>query len=63
MKRRRLRKTEHIKEDKIREKLIKANAHWNYWKLQLHWDNLEWLDQNNKHKEESILFLNSQVIH
>ena len=43
----RLSKIEKIKEDKIKENIFKANAHWNYWKLQIHWKNLECLDPIN----------------
>ena len=34
-------KMEQIKEEKIKVKLMKANAHWNYWKFQLYWRNIE----------------------
>ena len=34
IKRSRLNKKEKTKEEKIKEKICKYNAHWNYWKLQ-----------------------------
>ena len=43
-KRRRLIKTEQIKEDKIKENLMKSNTHWIDWKLQLHLNKLKWVD-------------------
>ena len=41
IKKRLLRKKEQNKEDKIRENLLKSNYHWNYWRFQLHWVELE----------------------
>ena len=45
IKRRQLSKIEQIKEDKIKEELINANAHWNDWKFPLHRNKLEWVYQ------------------
>ena len=38
--RRLLRKKDKTKVYKIKEKLMKSNAHWNNWKFQLHWKNI-----------------------
>ena len=40
-----LRKYEQIKEDKIKEKQMKANYHLNDCKFQFYWNKLEWVDQ------------------
>ena len=47
------------KEDEIKKKLYEANRYWNYWKFQLHWHKLEWVNTRGKIKREKpIQFLN-----
>ena len=38
------------KYDKIKNKLCKANRHWNDWEFQLHWNKLEWVNPRIKIK-------------
>ena len=50
------------KEDKIRKKLYEANKWQNYWKSQLHWYNLEWVNQRSKRKRKNpIQFLQISI--
>ena len=42
--RKKLSKKEQESQDAIQKKLYEANRWWNDWKLQLHWNNLEWVD-------------------
>ena len=32
---------------------MKANDHYNYWKLQLHWNKLEWVNPNTRNCEKN----------
>ena len=41
-------KTEKIREDRIKEKTMKAKNHWNDRKFQLHWKNIEWANPKKK---------------
>ena len=34
---------------------MKANDHWNYWRLQLHWNELDWLDSNTRDPKNNPL--------
>ena len=52
IKRRRFIKTEQTKEEKIKEKIMKDNAHWNYRNFQLNCNKIEWVDPKKKHQEE-----------
>ena len=36
-------KREKKKEDDTNNNNIKYYEHWNYWKFQIHWNNLEWV--------------------
>ena len=49
-------KTDKIKEGKIKENTMKDNARWNYWKFQLHWNNLEKVDSHPKIIKENQLY-------
>ena len=39
-----LSKTPQEKEDEIQKQLYEDNKWWNYWKFQLHWNKLEWVN-------------------
>ena len=54
--RRRLRKKEQIKEEKTKENIFKANGNCNDWKLQLHWDNIEWVGPNNRYHKNNTSY-------
>ena len=43
-----LSKTAQEKNDKIKQKLHTANSNWYDWKLQLHWNKLEWFIPRSK---------------
>ena len=43
------RKKDKIKEDNIKKKLHKTNYHWNYWKFQFSWNNIEWVDPKKRY--------------
>ena len=43
-------KSQH-KKDEIK-KLYEANRYWNYYKFQLHWHKLEWLNPKSQIKRE-----------
>ena len=46
------------KDDKIKRKLHPANGNCNYWKFQLHWNKLDWVDSRSKIKiKKPIRFL------
>ena len=32
----------------MKEKLFKANDHWNYWKFQFHCNNMHWVESNTQ---------------
>ena len=34
-------------EDKIKINLQTTNQNWNYWKFQIHWNKLEWVNPRN----------------
>ena len=36
--------------DYVQKKLYESNRWWNDWKLQLHWNNLEWVDTKSTTK-------------
>ena len=40
------------KYEEIKKKLYTANMNWNYWKFQLHWNKLEWVDPRSKTKRK-----------
>ena len=44
LKRKKLSKKAHERQDVIEKKLYEANRWWNDWKSQLHWNKLEWVD-------------------
>ena len=39
-----LSKTPQQREDEIQKQLYEDNKWWNYWKFQLHWNKLEWVN-------------------
>ena len=43
------------KEDEIKIRLTEANQYWNYWKFQIHWNRLKWVDPRI-HDERKNLF-------
>ena len=55
LKKRKLTKKPQEKEDEIKIKLQTANQNWNYWKFQIHWNKLEWVNPRN-HNEQKIPF-------
>ena len=44
LKRKKLSKKAQESQDVIQKKLYEANRWWNYWKFQLYWNKLEWVD-------------------
>ena len=42
------------KDDKIKKKLYTADRNWNYWRLQLHWNKLEWVNTRSKIKRKTL---------
>ena len=56
LRKRRLFKKLQQKEDEIKIKLQEANQAWNYWKFQIHWNKLEWMNPRNRdERKNSIL--------
>ena len=49
-KRRKLSKKAQERHDYIQKKLYESNRWWNDWKLQLHWNKLEWADPESTPK-------------
>ena len=45
------------KDDEIKWKLHTANRNWNDWKLQLHWNKLEWVKSRSKIKRKKSIQL------
>ena len=44
LKKSRLSKKSQKEEDEINKKLTEAYQYWNYWKFQIYWNKLEWLN-------------------
>ena len=50
LKRTKISKKSQESQDEIQKKLYEDNRWWNYWKLQLHWNKLEWVDPKSNPK-------------
>ena len=50
LKRTKLSKKAQDRHDLIKKKLYEYNMWWNYWKFQLHWNKLEWVDPKSTPK-------------
>ena len=50
MKRTKLIKKAQERQNYIQKKLYEYNRWWNDWKIQLHWNNLEWVDPKSTPK-------------
>ena len=50
LKRKKLSKKAQERHDLIKNKLFQYNMWWNDWKLQLHWDKLEWVETKSTPK-------------
>ena len=35
-------------ENKIKRRLTEANQYWNYWKFQIYWNKLEWVNSRSR---------------
>ena len=46
--------------DELRRKLHKANQYWNYWKFQIHWNKIEWVDPRNREEGENPFCVSSK---
>ena len=45
------------------KKIHEANRHWNDWKLQLHWNKLEWVNQRSKIKRKNSIQFHQRKIY
>ena len=50
LKRTKINKKTQERQDVIQKKLYEDNRWWNYWKFQLHWNKLEWVDPKSNPK-------------
>ena len=57
---RKLSKKSHEKEDEIKRKLHKANQYFNFWKYQIHWNKLEWVNPRSRYKQKNPFFASSK---
>ena len=51
------------RQHEIQNKLNESNGRWNDWKLQLHWNKLEWVDnKSNPKRVKPFLFIQKLFI-
>ena len=50
-------------QDYIQNKLYEANRWWNYWKFQLHWKRLEWVDPKYTPKRVKPFSVSSNFVY
>ena len=60
LKKSKLSKKSQKEEDKIKRRLTKANQYWNNWKLQIHWNKLEWVNPRSRDERENPFCVSSQ---
>ena len=51
------------KNDRIKSKLHTADSNLNYWKLQLNWNNLKWVNQRSKILRKTLIQLLQKYIY
>ena len=51
------------RQDIIQIKIYEANKRWNDWKLQLHWNKLEWVDPKSNPKRVKIFSVSSKTFY
>ena len=56
----RLRKKAQEKEDEIKRKLHKSNQACNDWKLQIHWNKLEWVNPSSCDEQKNTFCVSSK---
>ena len=49
------------KEDEIKRKLHKDNQDWYYWKIQIHWNKIEWVNPRNRNEQKSQFCVSSKL--
>ena len=49
------------KEDEIKRKLHKDNQDWYYWKIQIHWNKIEWVNPRNRNEQKSPFCVSSKL--
>ena len=50
------------KEDDIKKNLKKAHQYWNNWKLQIHWNKLDWVVTKSR-KVKKCFYIFPQVLY
>ena len=50
-------------EEKIKIKLTEANKYFNYWKFQIHWNKLEWLNPRSRDEQKNPFCVSSKKKH
>ena len=51
------------RDDIIKNKLFQSNRWWNYWKFQLHWNMLEWVDPKSTPKRVKPFSVSSKTFY
>ena len=49
-------KSQKKEEDEIKRRLTEDNQYWSYWKFQIHWNKLEWVNSRSR-DERKINFV------
>ena len=60
LKRKKLSKKAQERQDVIQKKLYESNRWWNDWRLQLHWNKLEWVDPKYAPKRVKPYYVSSK---
>ena len=61
LKENKLSKKSQKEEDKIKRRLTETNEEWNYWKFQIHWNKLEWVNPRSHDERNCFVFLQNRL--
>ena len=62
LKRTKLSKKAQDRHDLINKKIFQSNRWWNYWRFQLHWNKLEWVDPKSTPKRVKPYSVSSKKV-
>ena len=48
-------------ENTIKRRLTEAKQEWNYWKFQIHWNKIEWVNTRSHDKRKNLFSVSSKI--